>query len=377
MPRSMAKQARILHERGHDVTLFCGTSRMFPFTPNELKIEAIPTTVSKLWGPNLYGFPFRALFRLWQCAKQFDFIHLNGAWNLTTFLAARIAGARNVPYIITMRGHLGEYHFKRMPLLKKILFSTLEKTNIRHAHAMHATAEWEVETSKKALRYAKRIVKIPNPVDLSDFDNPPSRTAARKELGLRDGDFHVIHLGRLAKQKNLPFLFEAFARAKLGPNAFLTCIGPPEPDVQIVLTEQTEKLGIAEQVTFVDFAKGKERCNWLAAADVFALPSFDENFCIVAVESVASGSYCVLSPHIGAVEYLPDELVSVLPLKLDDWIQALREHCLNPRDQFIPSPRALDRISEEGIANAWHRFYAERNKNPSTSVADNPYEASG
>ena len=146
------------------------------------------------------------MVRLWRDAKGYDFFHLNGAWNLTTFFAALIARNKKVPYIISMRGHLGEYHFKRMPLLKKVLFATLEKHNIKHALAMHATAQWEVETSAKALKFAKDVIIIPNPVDLTDFSNPPDRELARKNLGLNKEDFHIIHLGRTAKQKNLPFL---------------------------------------------------------------------------------------------------------------------------------------------------------------------------
>ncbi|MEE9367287.1 MAG: glycosyltransferase [Pontiella sp.] len=363
-PRSMAQQATTLMKTGHHVELFVGHSRKYPLTKKEFSCKDVPINASPLWGPSVLGVFPGALYELWKRAREFDFIHLNGAWNLTTFLGALIARSRKIPYIITMRGHFGEYHFQRMPHMKKILFQLLEKNNIKHACAMHATAQWEVDTSAKSLKYAKQVIVIPNPVDLTDFMEPPSRTEARKELGLKDSDFHVVHLGRLAKQKNLPLLVETFAKANLGESAFLTFIGPPELDLKRAMVKQIERLGIAKNIHFIAFAKGQERCNWLAAADLFALPSFDENFCIVAIESVASGTHCLLSPNIGAVEFCPEKYATVIPLDLDSWTSALKEQFSSKKKQCVPAQSNFNSFSEKTIAKQWIQFYKEAKESP-------------
>ncbi|MEI6890997.1 MAG: glycosyltransferase [Pontiella sp.] len=358
-PRSIAQQATTLYETGHHVELFVGYSKKYPLTQDQFSCKKCKVNASKLWGPSVLGLFPGALYRLWKTAKSFDFIHLNGAWNLTTFLGACISRHRNVPYVITMRGHFGEYHFHRKPLLKKILFRTLETSNIKHACAMHATAQWEVQTSRSPLSNAQQIVTIPNPVDLTDFQYPLNRTDARKSLNLKEADFHMVHLGRLAKQKNIPFLLEAFTKAHLGNSAFLTLVGPPEHTLKKELLKQIERLNIGSQVNFIDFAKGKERCNWLAAADLFVLPSFDENFCIVAVESVASGTHCLLSPNIGAIEFLPKRLIEVVQLEQKEWIACLRDHYKNRREQTLPDPEELHSFSSEHIGNDWMKFYQQ------------------
>lgn len=363
-PRSIAQQAAIMSRAGHHVELFVGYSRKYPLTVEQFSCTKCKVTSSRLWGPSVLGLFPGALLTLWKNAPSFDVIHLNGAWNLTTFLGALIARSRKIPYIITMRGHFGEYHFKRKPLMKKILFQLLEKHNIRHAYAMHATARWEVDTSARALQYAREVIVIPNPVDLTDFQQPPTRAAARKKLGLKDSDFHIIHLGRLAKQKNLPFLIEAFAKAELGSDSFLTFVGPPEPDLKKQLEELTAQRGLSKQLRFIDFAKGEQRCNWLAAADLFALPSFDENFCIVAVESVASGTHCLLSPNVGAIEFLPAHLMEILPLTPDTWVKSLIQNHKTRPPQQIPTPADLHRFSSEEITRQWIDFYSKLTETP-------------
>ena len=358
-PRSMAQQATILTEMGHTVKFFVGRSRKYPLTVDQFSCKECRVHSSPLWGPSVLGFFPGALGSLWKHARSFDFIHLNGAWNLTTFIGATIARMRGIPYIITMRGHLGAYHFRRMPLLKRILFQLFEKTNLRHAYAMHATAQWEVKTSHNALQHAQQIITIPNPVDLTDFKHPRKRNDARNALGLNEGDFHVVHLGRLAQQKNLPFLIQAFAEAALGKDAYLTFIGPPEPLLKKEMEQLVTRLDLGPQVRFINFAKGPDRCDWLAAADLFALPSFDENFCIVAVESIASGTHCLLSPHIGALEFLPTNLIEVLNLDRKKWTKSLQENYKNRPAQQIPSADALRPLSSELIGKKWQAFYAK------------------
>lgn len=357
VPRSMAQQACALQQVGCKVSLFSGFSKQYPFTPDQLGIENIPSYVSRLWGPSILGLFPGALFQLWKHAESFDLIHLNGAWSLTTFLAGLIAHFKKTPYVISCRSHYGDYHFSRLPKLKKILFHTLEKLNIRNAYALHVTADWEEKTSWKAVRLAQRIIKIPNPVNLTDFTPLPSRAESRKVLNLDPFGFYVIHLGRLGKQKNLPFLMKAFHKANLGGHAHMVFVGLPERLEKETLNALSKELKIEQQITFIDFSKGRERCHWLAASDVFALPSHDENFCVSAIEAYASGTYCILSPHVGAMEYLPESAARILPLEQAPWIETLKKLNQTRPKQTTASPSCLGQFSADHICEQWITEY--------------------
>ncbi|WP_372846078.1 glycosyltransferase [Pontiella sp.] len=358
MPRSMAQQAKLMAAAGHKVTLYIGDSKAMPYTPERFYLhESITVHVSKsigFWGLGLIP---KTLWKLYKNAPQHDVIHLNGVWNFTTFFGAVISKMRKKPALISCRSHYGDYHFTRMPALKQVLFHTMEKINLWCVYGIHITADWEEETSWRAARRAKHIIKIPNPVDLQDFTNPPSRADSRNHLKLDPAGYYVIHLGRTAKQKNLSVLVRAFSNAKLGADATLVLVGPPEPDEKERLVQLIGELGLQDRVRFIDQVEGRERCHWLAAADLFALPSHDDNFCIVAIEAAASGTHCLTSPHVGAIEYLPTSLITVRPLVQAQWDEAIGYFYKNRPPQNIMTAEVSDQFSPKQLERYWVEQY--------------------
>jgi glycosyltransferase involved in cell wall biosynthesis len=246
-----------------------------------------------------------------------------------------------------------------MPMLKQLLFHTMEKINLWCVYGIHITADWEEETSWRAANRAKHIIKIPNPVDLQDFNNPPLRAESRKHLELDPTGYYVVHLGRTAKQKNLSVLIRAFNNAPLGDNTQLVLVGPPEPDEKERLLALINELDVEKKVRFIDQVEGRERCHWLAAADVFALPSHDDNFCIVAIEAAASGTHCLTSPHVGAIEYLPTSLITVRPLVQAQWDEAIEYFYNNRPDQNVMTEEIANQFSAEQLERHWVDQYKD------------------
>ncbi len=360
MPRSMAQQAKIIAAAGHKVTLYIGDSKAMPYTPKDFYLpETITVHCSKsigFWG---FGLIPKTWKQLYKNASKHDVIHINGVWNFTTFVAGIIARLRKTPAIISCRCHYGDDHFTRMPILKQVLFHTMEKINLRNVHGIHITADWEEETSWRAAQRAKNIIKIPNPVDLTDFTAPPTRAEARKQLGLEPDAFYVVFYGRLANEKNLPFLLESFHRANLGSDACLVFAGNSMHGVREKLKEMANHLGIEQQVQFVGHVVGRERCLWLSAADIFPLPSFYENFCNAAIEAAAAGAHCLSSPNVGALEYLPSSLVTVIPLERSAWVDALRKFYKNRSPQHVMPEEVAKQFSPKELERHWIGEYTK------------------
>ena len=358
MPRSMAQQAKIMVDAGHKVTLYIGDSKAMPFTPEQFHLpRSITVHVSKsigFWG---FGIIPKTLWMLFKNTPGHDVIHLNSVWNFTTFFGALIARVRKTPAIISCRSHYGDYHFTRMPYLKQLLFHTMEKINLWCAYGIHVTADWEEETSWRAAKRARHIIKIPNPVDLADFTDPPTRAESRKHLNLDPAGYYVIHLGRTAKQKNLTVLIRAFHEVALSDNVQLVLIGPPEPDEKENLVKLSNELGMGNKIRFIDQIEGRERCHWLAAADLFALPSHDDNFCIVVIEAAASGTHSLSSPHVGAIEYLPTSLITVRPLVQAQWNEAIGYFYTNRPPQKFMSNEVSGQFSAERLEERWVEEY--------------------
>ncbi len=357
-PRSAAVQAGALSACGMDVTLYTGHSRKYPLTPAQFPLHDTRIYSCRTLGPPALGVNIGSFINLNRQAHDIDVMHVNMGWNLNTFIASRIARCYRIPYIYSLRSHMGAYHFRRYRYLKPILYRLIEKRNIRDAAAIHVTSDWEAETSAPVIQ-GQRVIKIPNAVDLSDLEHPVPRAVARKHLGVPPGGFHIVCFGRLGTQKNPLFLLNTFLNANLPPDVHLHFVGPPEQAIKQQLVKRLTGHPRHAQVHFVDFAKGHDRRCWLACGDLFALPSHDENFCIAAIEAVASGTFALISPHVGAIEYLPASTLRIVPLDPAAWRHALEELVTERKGQCIPDPEIFSVFAPSRVADQWLKAYKE------------------
>ncbi len=141
-----------------------------------------------------------------------------------------------------------------------------------------------------------RLVWMPNPVDTEQFCPVPDakRRQLRARYDLPADAFVIIYTGRLAPEKSLHLLVEAFAAVwRLHTEAYLVLVGdgPMKP----ALTEQARRLGCRHNTRFVGSVAPLEIPLWLQMADVFALVSLREGFPCALVEAMSAGLASVVS----------------------------------------------------------------------------------
>jgi glycosyltransferase involved in cell wall biosynthesis len=142
----------------------------------------------------------------------------------------------------------------------------------------------------------EQLLWMPNPVDTTEFTPCArgERRGLRTRLGVSELAPLVLYVGRLAPEKELPSLLDAFAR--LLPRlsrALLVLVGEgPEREK---LVNHARRLGIAAQVRFAGHQTIGEVRQWLQAADVFVLVSSNEGFACALVEAMAVGLPAVVS----------------------------------------------------------------------------------
>lgn len=137
-------------------------------------------------------------------------------------------------------------------------------------------------------------------VDTSRF-RPDSlaRFDVRESLGIDAGATVLIFLGRLNRDKGVLDLATAFARlAARFPDARLVLVGPDEEGLSPRIAEICS--AVAGRVQHVDFTRQPER--FLAAADIFCLPSYREGFGMVVIEAGAAGLPTVASCIYGITD---------------------------------------------------------------------------
>jgi len=132
-------------------------------------------------------------------------------------------------------------------------------------------------------RSPNTISYVPNGVDLSLFEMPPSLSAL-PGLNKRDGELFVGTVAGLRPEKNLTRLVRVFARAAEGLDARLVIVGTG-PEREKILAE-AQRLDIAARVHLPGFLPDPHK--YVGLFDLFALTSDTEQFPISLIEAMAA-----------------------------------------------------------------------------------------
>jgi glycosyltransferase involved in cell wall biosynthesis len=117
------------------------------------------------------------------------------------------------------------------------------------------------------------------------------------------GQALIMYLSRLHPKKGLDLLIPAFAiLAGQFPKAQLVLVGPGHKEYVEHLKQLAEQQRVAQRVHFLGSLDGRAKWAALAAAHVFVLPSYQENFAIVVAEALRMGVPVVLSKRVNIWE---------------------------------------------------------------------------
>jgi glycosyltransferase involved in cell wall biosynthesis len=109
----------------------------------------------------------------------------------------------------------------------------------------------------------------------------------------------ALFMGRIHPKKGCDLVIEAFAKV-LGqqPDWRLVIAGPDQVGLRESLNYHAAELGIAPQVTWTGMLGGTMKWGALRAAEVFLLPSHQENFGIAVAEALAAGVPALISNKV-------------------------------------------------------------------------------
>ncbi|MHB8387387.1 glycosyltransferase [Metallibacterium sp.] len=248
--------------------------------------------------------PLFLSFDLWtylrKSIKTYDVIHVHGLYRFPSTFAAHCARRLGVPYIICPHGAIDPYLYRqssRSVPLKRLYERWFDLPNLHGASAIHYTTEDERERAAFLKLRAPSFV-VPNGLDWARFATLPARGAFRARLGIGHAPL-VLFLSRLNFKKGLDLLVPAFARVRARcPDAVLAIVGPDNEGYGAKVRGWVAGQGLVDVVRFVDHLDGEAVLHAYVDADVFALPSYTENFGMVVAESLACGTPVVISDQV-------------------------------------------------------------------------------
>jgi len=179
---------------------------------------------------------------------------------------------------------------------KRIYEKLVARHILKKAAAIVFTSQGEREEIQ-FLRLKTPSVIIPLGFDTRPFEHLPERGAFRAEFLQGHTGPVVLFLSRLNMKKGLDILVRSFAQVvERVPDARLAIVGNSDPiSLQQRVQTWLREYGVTKRAVLTGPLYGLAKLQAFADADVFVLPSYEENFGSVIFEAMASRIPVVIS----------------------------------------------------------------------------------
>lgn len=249
---------------------------------------------------SFYTFSWPLTYWLWKHVHEYDLLHIHSLFSYSTLPAAWFAHWHGVPYIIRPLGHLNRWGMEnRRTTLKRLSLRYIEGPILQQAALLHFTCEQE-RLEAKEVGVTGPAVIAPLGIDTIPFQQLPPVDMFATSYPETKNKVRLLFLSRIDPKKGLDLLLSAFAQLQQShPAIVLVLAGDGDAAYLGELKALVHQLDIADAVIWTGFLTGQAKLAALAAADLFVLPSYSENFGIAVVEAMAAGLPVVISDQVG------------------------------------------------------------------------------
>lgn len=281
-----------------------------------------------------------------KAVQMSDVIHVHGLWEEIQFQAVSAAIRHKKPVVLAPHGMLDPWSLRQGWLKKQVYLLLRWRRLFDKVRAFHF-----ITSSEQVLAASVLPTQVQRIVEPLGVEFPSNVLESKQSKAAR----RFLFLSRIHRKKNLEFLLEALR--EVDENWILTIAGMGEAAYVKSLEQLVRDFHLEDRVGFIGSVDRFSKWNTLGAADVFVLPSLQENFGIVVVEALGCGVPVILSTEVGLANDLRNEAgVEVLALNKDLWVKKLKEVCREglplPQQELIRT-----RFAWISIAKAWRDHY--------------------
>lgn len=235
------------------------------------------------------------LLRRWQHNRpDVLYVATEGPLGLSAIRAARRLG---IPVVSGFHTNFQQYsgHYG-LGLLARLLTHYLRWFHNRTRTTLVPSASQSLELQRRGF---ERLQLLARGVDSQLFHPARRSTELRARWGLHDDDIAVLHVGRLAPEKNLALLQRSFLALQARY---------PQQRLQLILVgdgpQRAELQNALPDAIFCGLQRGEELAAHYASGDLFLFPSLSETFGNVVLEALASGLAVVAFDQAAAAQHI-------------------------------------------------------------------------
>lgn len=313
--RSISALCKGLSQQGNQVDVYTTNAN----GPKNLELHlnhpylknGVRVTYFNRWTGDHSNFSPGLLLQVFRKASEFDVIHIHSWWNLVTMPAAWICFLKGIVPVISPRGSVSGYTMQHRKAWLKRIFHFAVGRKLLSKFIVHCTTDIEDLELEKWVPGSRRFI-IPNLIHLPE---PFTR------FDVRSDTLNIVFLGRIDPVKNLEFLISMLTHLNSVPFR-LTIAGEGDPQYKRSLDAMTKG---KFEIDWIGEVEDDIKFSLLANNDILVLPSHTENFGNVVFESLSQGTPVIISPQVGASEYVSAHRVGwVVETEMEKWLLLLK-----------------------------------------------------
>jgi glycosyltransferase involved in cell wall biosynthesis len=258
---------------------------------------------SRAFAP-LHGPAWRQLS---ESIRTADIVHLHTLWSPINLMVRQECARYRRPYVLMPHGMLDPYSLKVKRWRKALYLWAVERTNILAAQRLIYTTEEEARLA------ATGALPLPKGVVIPLGGNAPAENSAALASGFLErfpgtrGRRQLLFLGRLHFKKGLDrILLVLPSIVEIFPDVLLTIVGDGTLEFEAMLKSKIVTEGLQNNVMLTGRLDGAAKWGAYASAELFLLPSRQENFAVTVAEAMQMGVPVVLSSKVNTWPYVKE-----------------------------------------------------------------------
>ena len=318
---------RHLELAGHEVFVFTfGDVEYKDSEPRVIHSRGVPLSDSGFYLSTRYSPAAKKLL------QNMDIIHVHHPF-LSGRLALKYSRSPQIPIVFTNHTRYDLYAQAYLPMVPEEMSQGLLQAympSFCEAVDLVIAPSAGMEKVLRQLNVTGNIAVVPNGVDLKNFYE--AKPFSRAELGYKEDDILLIYAGRLAPEKNLPFLLRSFAGvAQTLPNVHLLLIGSGIQQFEEETRNLVSELELNQRVRFTGRIAYDELPAYLAMGNIFVTASITEVHPLSIIEAMGAGLPVMGVQSVGVGDTVQDEITGLLSTHdLPAFTAKLTRLCLDP-----------------------------------------------